>query len=114
MSEQASNFDFGPSRGISLGNQVHVLMCLRADPEMRVRDLAARIGITECSVQRIIGELEAAGLLRRIRKGRRNHYRLHLDAPLDPRLESGSNVRELIDWLDRGNPNEELKENPHE
>lgn len=89
--------------GVSLGNQVHVLLCLRTDPTLRIRDLAHRVGITERTAQKIVTDLESAGLIERVRMGRRNHYRLFLDAPLDPRLDSSNNVQELIEWLSRKN-----------
>ena len=55
-----------------LTNYAHVLLCLAGDPARRMRDIAADVGITERGVQRIIAELEAAGYIERVRKGRRN------------------------------------------
>ena len=57
-----------------LTNHGHVLMCIAARPEIRIREIAAQTGITERAAQRIIGELEAAGFLSHIRIGRRNRY----------------------------------------
>ena len=63
-------------------NHAHVLLCIAENPKSRMRDLAAKIGITERAVQRIIAELEAAGYLSHGRKGRNNHYMVHTDLPL--------------------------------
>ena len=52
-----------------LSNHTHVLVCLQRDPELTLRDVAARIGITERAVQRLVADLEAAGVLRRWRDG---------------------------------------------
>ena len=79
-----------------LTNHAHVLICLVRDPSMRLRDLAAAVGITERAVHRIIVELETSGHLSRGRDGRRNHYELYLDRPLRHPLEAGRDVRALV------------------
>ena len=43
-----------------LTNHAHVLLCLVENPEARMREVAARVGITERAVQRIVAELEEA------------------------------------------------------
>ncbi len=55
-------------------NHAHVLLCLAGDPNLRIRDLAAMVGITERAVQRIVRELAAEGFLDVEKQGRRNHY----------------------------------------
>ncbi|MCF6735002.1 winged helix-turn-helix domain-containing protein [Blastococcus sp. KM273129] len=57
-----------------LSNHGHVLVSLAADPDVRMRDVAARVGITERAVQMIVGDLERAGYVVRERIGRRNRY----------------------------------------
>ncbi|WNV73562.1 winged helix-turn-helix domain-containing protein [Geodermatophilus sp. DSM 44513] len=57
-----------------LSNHGHVLVSLALDPEVRMRDVAARVGITERAVQMIVADLERAGYVVRERVGRRNHY----------------------------------------
>jgi DNA-binding MarR family transcriptional regulator len=57
-----------------LSNHGRVLLCVSEDPEIRVRDVAARLGITERSVMRIVAELEAAGYLSHRKVGNRNRY----------------------------------------
>ena len=44
-------------------NYAHVLVCLAKDPSTRLRDIAAQVGITERAAQRIVGQLEDAGVL---------------------------------------------------
>lgn len=88
-----------PSGWTFLSNHAHVLICLREDPELRLRDLAARVGITERAVQKILAQLEDEGLIRRKREGRRNTYRLLLDQPLRHPIESHRSVRELVDLI---------------
>lgn len=79
-----------------LSNHGHVLVCLARDPYLRLRDVAQQVGITERAAQRIVANLEAAGVLTRIRDGRRNHYQLHLGTPLRHPLESHQTVGDLL------------------
>jgi DNA-binding MarR family transcriptional regulator len=44
-----------------LTNHAHVLLCIAKWPSVTMRDVAARVGITERAVQRIVADLEAAG-----------------------------------------------------
>ena len=77
-------------------NHGHVLLCLALDPDMTVREVGQRVGITERAVIRIIGELEQAGVLQRTREGRRNHYTIDTSAPLRHELEQHRSVGDLI------------------
>jgi DNA-binding MarR family transcriptional regulator len=79
-----------------LTNHTHVLICLAQDSEMRLRDVAEKVGITERAVQRIVSELEEAGAITRVRDGRRNHYQVHLEARLRHPIEAHRTIRELI------------------
>lgn len=82
-----------------LSNHAHVLVCLAADPAQRLREVAGRVGITERAVQKILSDLEAEGLVERLRDGRRNRYALRLDRPLRHPLEAHRSVRELIELV---------------
>lgn len=85
-----------------LSNHGHVLICLALDPETRLRDVAASVGITERAVQKIVDDLEEAGIVTRERSGRRNRYRLNVSVPLRHRLESHRTVGALLGMvLDR-------------
>jgi DNA-binding MarR family transcriptional regulator len=77
-------------------NHGHVLLCLAADPDITVREVAARVGITERATIRIIGELEEGGVLERTREGRRNHYTINEKSPLRHELEKHCDVGDLI------------------
>jgi DNA-binding transcriptional ArsR family regulator len=85
-----------------LTNHAHVLLCLAADPGLRVRDIADRVGITERAALRILADLADAGYLERVRVGRRNAYRLRLDGPMRHPVESGRPVRTLVDSFAAG------------
>jgi len=84
-----------------LTNHAHVLLCISENPDVRTRDIAAQVGITERAAQRIIAELEEAGYLRHERVGRRNHYELATGVPLRHPLETHVAIEELLELLHR-------------
>ena len=80
-----------------LTNHGHVLLSLARDPELRLRDLAVQVGITERSAQKIVAELETAGYVSKTRVGRRNVYRVNPRLRFRHPLEADHRVGELID-----------------
>ena len=80
-----------------LTNHAHVLVLLDRNPDLRIRELAVEVGITERATQRIIGELVDSEYLVRRREGRRNSYSLNRDRPLRHPLEANHTVGELLD-----------------
>ncbi|MFH5804432.1 helix-turn-helix transcriptional regulator [Alienimonas sp. DA493] len=84
------------SRWTFLTNHSHVLLLLAQDPSMVLREVAARVGITERAVQRIIADLEEGGVLEREKVGRQNHYRIHPDVALRHPVEAHRTVGDLI------------------
>lgn len=79
-----------------LSNHGHVLVALARDPDARVRDVARAVGVTERTVQGILGDLVNAGYVDRVRRGRRNHYELHPELPMRHPLEQGHAVGQLL------------------
>ncbi len=79
-----------------LTNHAHVLLCLARDPSIRLRDVAALVGITERAAQRIVADLVAEGYVTRMRAGRRNRYRVNASAPLRHPLDSDHAVGDLL------------------
>jgi len=82
-----------------LSNHAHVLLLLWEDPDLRVRELAERVGITERAVQRITHDLIEDGYLEVTKDGRRNHYVVRDDLPLRHPIEANAKVSCLIDIL---------------
>jgi DNA-binding IclR family transcriptional regulator len=93
-----------------LSNHAHVLLCIARERGVRLRDVAARVGITERAVQRIVADLEEGGYLSRSREGRRNRYEVHLDRPLRHSVESHRDVRVLLNLILR--PDEPVPGDP--
>ena len=82
-----------------LSNHGHVLVCLAVNSNARLRDIAVQVGITERAVQRIVSDLEEAGIITRIREGRRNHYSINLETPMRHPLEDDKTVGDLLEAL---------------
>jgi hypothetical protein len=94
-----------------LTNYGHVLLCIAADPAIRLKDVADRVGITERSTQRIVADLIAEGYLKHAKIGRRNHYEVRTDLPLRHPIEQKNRVGVLLTLLARP-PAEPKKEKP--
>lgn len=82
-----------------LTNHAHVLLLLAQNPEELLRQVAARVGITERAVQRIVADLEAARVLERAKVGRRNRYTIHGHVRLRHPIEAHRSVGDLIDLV---------------
>lgn len=83
-----------------LTNHTHVLLCLAREPGATLRRVAEQVGITERAVQRIVRELEEAGVLTHTRQGRRNVYALNADFHLRHPLEAHRTIRHLLALLE--------------
>ena len=79
-----------------LTNYGHVLVCIWADPDVRLRDIATQVGITERAVFGIVSDLEAEGYLIRERVGRRNRYTVNAGRPLRHPVEQRHSISELL------------------
>ena len=79
-----------------LSNYAHVLVCIAENPEIRLREIASRVAITERTTQRIINHLKEAGILFSVRNGRRNRYLIDLDQQLRHPVEAHCDVGTLL------------------
>ena len=92
MTEPAATWTF-------FTNHAHVLVCLAAEPNMRLRDVAARVGITERAVQGIVADLVEARILKRRREGRRNIYAIDKRKPLRHQIEKHCSIGEMLEFI---------------
>ena len=65
-----------------LTNHGRALLCIAQDPEVRLREIAGTLGITERSAYSIVSDLADAGYMVKEREGRRNRYHIQLHLPL--------------------------------
>ncbi|MCC6382570.1 MAG: helix-turn-helix domain-containing protein [Dehalococcoidia bacterium] len=85
-----------------LTNHAHVFLCIARDPAVRLRDVAALVGITERATQRIVADLVREGYLARARVGRRNQYELNPSLSFRHPVESGRPIGLLLRILTPG------------
>ena len=79
-----------------LTNHGLALLCISADPGVRLRDIADRIGITERATHRIVSGLVESGYVTRTRTGRRNSYEVRSELPLKLPVERDVQLGDLL------------------
>ena len=79
-----------------LTNHGHVLLAVAADPDSRIADIAARVGISTRAALGILGDLEHEGYVVRTRRGRRTHYDVRPHRPFRHPSAAHRDVDELI------------------
>ena len=77
----------------------HVLVEIARNPEARIRDISAIVGLTERTVQAIVADLEAAGYLSRERAGRRNLYTVNTESLFRHGAQDGHRVGPFLALL---------------
>jgi DNA-binding IclR family transcriptional regulator len=82
-----------------LSNHTQVLLCIQPDPDVRFRDIAQMVGITERAAQRIVADLIESGYVESDRIGRRNHYRVNTDIAMRHPAQEGHDIGELLRLL---------------
>ena len=76
-----------------------MLLCLQRNPDVRLREVAETVGITERATQRIVTDLVEAGYVTRKRVGRRNHYVLNRKTRMRHPSQFEHEIGELLDVL---------------
>lgn len=82
-----------------LTNHAQVLLCIAESPDIRLRDVAERVGITERATQRILAELIDAGYVRAERVGRRNRYTVDRAHAMRHSAQLGHEIGALLEAL---------------
>ncbi len=82
-----------------LTNHGRVLLCIAHDPGIRLRDIAAMLGITERSVYGIVTDLAAAGYVVKEKDGRRNRYQVQSHLPLPEPISGERTIGEVLGLL---------------
>ncbi len=80
-------------------NHARVLICIARDPGVRLRDIAAALGITERSSYSIVTELVEGGYVLKNKDGRRNRYRVEVQLPLPESIGQERTVGEVLGLL---------------
>jgi predicted transcriptional regulator len=88
-----------PKTWTFLTNHAQVLLCLAESPDIRLRDVAERVGITERAIQRILAELIESGYVKTERIGRRNRYTVDRDHAMRHSAQLGHEIGALLEAL---------------
>jgi DNA-binding MarR family transcriptional regulator len=82
-----------------LTNHALVLIQIWREPDLTVRAIAERVGITERATFRILGDLLERGCVQRRREGRRNHYVVQDNVRMRHPLVADYEISELLKAL---------------
>jgi predicted transcriptional regulator len=79
-----------------LTSNAEVLVHISCDPDIRIREMADAVGITERRAQVIVSELVKTGYVTRERIGRRNRYCIKPDPGLAARLRASRGLARAL------------------
>jgi predicted transcriptional regulator len=82
-----------------LTNHARVVLCIAHDPGVRLRDIAARTGVTERTAYGIVTDLTEAGYVVKHKDGRRNRYQIQAHLPLPETDSRESTIGEILALL---------------
>ena len=82
-----------------LTNHARALVCIARDPGVRLRDIAAVLGVTERTAFGIVTDLTTAGYVVKHKDGRRNRYRIQNHLPLREHIDRRATLGELLGVL---------------
>ena len=82
-----------------LTNHARVLLCIAHDPGVRLRDIAARTGVTERTAYGIVTDLTEAGYVVKHKDGRRNRYQIQAHLPLPETDSRKRTIGEILAHL---------------
>jgi hypothetical protein len=80
-------------------NHFLVLAVVAENPNLRVRDIGALVGITERAAQAILSDLAHEEYLERIRVGRRNRYKVRRSAHFRHPIVRETTVGDVLDLI---------------
>jgi hypothetical protein len=93
-----------------LTNHARVLLCIAEDPGVRLRDIAASLGLTDRSVYAIVTDLTAAGYVVKHKDGRRNRYQIQAHLPLPEPASQEPAIGEVLALLTGNRARQQLSE----
>ena len=82
-----------------LTNHGRVMLCIARDPGIRLRDIAAELGVTERTVYGIVTDLVEAGYVLKDKDGRRNRYEIQEHLPLRDTVTRERSIGEVLNLL---------------
>lgn len=86
-----------------LTNHARVLVCIAHDRGVRLRDIAATLGITERRAYSIVTDLTECGYVVKEKDGRRNRYQIQAHLPLREAITQERTIGEVLAVLVQSN-----------
>ncbi len=83
-----------------LTNHAFVLVLIARVRDIRMREIASQIGITERAVQRIIDDLTSHKYIVVTKDGRRNRYEIDMERPMRHPLTKHRNIGQLVQFAE--------------
>jgi DNA-binding IclR family transcriptional regulator len=87
-----------------LTNHARALLCIANDPGIRLREIAATLGVTERSAYGIVTDLAEAGYVVKEKDGRRNRYEIQAHLPMRESISRERTIGEVLGLLLDANP----------
>lgn len=84
-----------------LTNHGRALLCIARDPEVRLRDIATQLGITERHAFAIVADLTEVGYVVKEREGRRNRYQVQKQLAVPDLPDREQAIGDVLDVLIR-------------
>ena len=82
-----------------LTNHARALLFIAGDPDARLRDVAAELGVTERTAYGIVADLTEAGYVIKAKDGRRNRYHIQEHLPLREPASRERTIGEVLELL---------------
>jgi len=82
-----------------LTNHARGLVLIARDPDIRLRDIAVLLGITERNAHSIVADLTEGGYVVKYKEGRRNRYQIQADLPLGEEIGREPSIGEVLALL---------------
>lgn len=80
-------------------NHTRVMLAVAHEPDIRLRDIADQVGITERRAHGIVDDLTRSGYLTKTRVGRRTLYGIQPDRPLSEDLTDLRTIGDMLGLL---------------
>lgn len=90
-----------PQSWTFLTNHSHVLCLINSNPNITIRDMAIKVGITERAVLNILSDLTETAYLTVKKVGRNNHYSMNKDKNLRHPIENHCTIDDFLKPLSK-------------
>ena len=95
-------------------NHARALLFIARDPDARLTDVAAELGVTERTAYGVVADLAEAGYVIKTKDGRRNRYHIQEHLPLGDPVSRERTIGELVGLLvDGREPSAAVREERH-